>query len=492
MEHGLPIAVALLIFIVGWIVAVVVAGIVKAIMNKTTIDERFGTFLAGGDAGKAIPIDKWVAGGVKWLIIIFALVMAVDRLGLRAATEPLNDLLGTIMEYLPKIGGAAILLFLAWLIATGLRKITERGLAALGVDDKINKATGEETPNVTISKSVGTAVYWIVFLLFLLMVLNTLELTGLLEPLQVMTTKIVAFLPNLFSALVILALGWFAATIVRRIVGSLLAAVGVDRLADKTGVSKVGKGTISGLLGTVAFLLILLPVITASLDALEMEAVSGPISGLLDTFFQAIPNLLYAAVIITVAVVVGKLVAGLVTDLLARVGFDNVLQKLGLSKTDAASIDEKKRPSAVVGQLVLLAVLLFASMEALDKLGLTDVSTLVNDFIGLDGNWIFGLIIFGLGLWLANLVAGIIKDRGTPSSDILSTAARIGITVLAGIAALDKMGVAEDVVQWGVIVAIGAVGLAFGLAFGLGCKEHASSQLTEWRGKIKDKTGGGA
>ncbi len=474
------------ILVVGWIVAVIAATVVRGLCNRTSLDEKLGGFLSGGKGPNPFPVDRWLATGVKWLILLFTLMLFVDHLGLDAATGPLDSLLSKVTGFVPQLLAAGGLMFVGWLVATGVKMLVTRGLDIVGLDARLNKATDDDAADIAVGKSIGTAAYWVVLLLFMMMVLETLQLDGLLEPLQAMTTKVFAFLPNLLSAAVILVVGWFVATIVRRILTSVLAAVGVDRLADRTGISNVGKGNISGLLGTVGFLLILLPVISASLDALAIEAVSRPVSGLLATFFEAIPNLLYAAVIVGVAVVVGRLVAGLVTDLLARIGFDNVLQRLGLSSADASEIEESKRPSAVVGKLVLLTVLLFAGVEALDKLGLEQVSEIVHSFVELAGSWVFGLLIFGLGLWLANLVAGIIRDRGTPSSGLLAIAARVGITVLAGIAALDRMGLAEDVVKWTVIVTIASTGLAVGLSFGLGCREQAADQMSRWTKSMRD------
>jgi hypothetical protein len=477
---------ALVIFIVGWIVAVVAASLVRKLLDKTTLDDKLGAFLGGKDKD-ALPIDRWIATAVKWLILLFTITLVIDKLGMQEATEPLNALLSKVTGYLPNLLGAAVLMFIGWLIARVVRFAVEKGLGSVGVDDKLNKATGEETEDVALSKTIGTAAYWLILLLFLVMALDKLELSGLVEPLQNMLDKGMQFLPNLLSAAVIGVVGWFLATIIRRVLTSVLAAVGVDKLAEKVGLSGVGKGSLSDLLGTVAFLLVLLNVLSAALDALNLDAVSRPVSGLLATFYDAIPGLLYAALILVVAVFVGRLVSGLVSDLLARVGFDRVFLTIGISKADPESIEESKRPSAVAGKLVLLAVILFASMEALRQLGLENVSQLVEEFILLAGNWVFGLLIFGLGLWLANLVAGIVRDRGTPSSSMLATAAKVGISVLAAIAALERMGVAEDVVQWAAVVSIGAIGLGCALAFGLGCQNQASDQMNRWRGEIQRK-----
>ena len=482
----LTILAAVGIFVAAWIVAVIVAAAIRAALKRTSLDEKVAGFLAGG--GKPPALDMWISGAAKWLILLWGLMLSLDKLGLTAAVTPLGNMLSSVTSYLPKLGAAAGLAVIGWIVATGVRYLITRVLGGLGLDDRLNKAAGDEAKPVTVTKSIGTAAYWIVWLLFLLMILNALELHGLMTPLQGMANKVFAFLPNLFSAGIIFGVGWFAANIVRRIVSSVLNAVGIDNLAEKTGVSKsVGKGSFSGLLGTVAFLLILLPVISASLNALEMRSVSEPVQGMLDTFLGAIPKLLYAAVIVGVSWVIGRLIASLATEFLARIGFDNILGKLGLSNADPASLEESRRPSAVAGKLVMIAIMLFAAMEAMNQLGLENVSVLVHGFIFRAGGWVLGLVIFGLGLWIANLVAGLIRDRGTPNSGLLALVAKIAITVLAGIAALQEMQVAEETVQWAVIMAIAAIGLAFGLSFGLGCKQQASDQLDRWQKRLDNK-----
>ena len=106
-----------------------------------------------------------------------------------------------------------------------------------------------------------------VFLLFLPAVLGALELQGLLEPVQGMINQILGFLPNIFAAGLILAVGWFVARIVQQIVTNLLAAIGADQLSKRVGLAPVlGKQQLSGLLGLVVYVLILIPVLIAAIS----------------------------------------------------------------------------------------------------------------------------------------------------------------------------------------------------------------------------------
>ncbi len=63
---------------------------------------------------------------------------------------------------------------------------------------------------------------------------------------------------------------------------------------------------------------------------------------------------------------VKRVVSGLITNLLSGVGFDALLARLGLARESA---EAARTPSAIVGYLVLVAIMLFATIEALGLLG---------------------------------------------------------------------------------------------------------------------------
>jgi hypothetical protein len=484
-DQLLPILGAVAILVVGWIVAIIVAGLVQALLNRTSLDEKIGTAMSG-EGKQPVKLDRWITGLVKWGILLYAFVLFLDALGLDAASKPIGALLEKVTGFMPQILGAAVLAIVGWIVAVLVRKLVGKGLGALGLDARVKKATGDEETELAVSASIANAAYWVVLLLFLLLVLDSLQLKGLMEPLQAMTEKALAFLPNLFSAAIILLLGWFVATLVRKIVTSLIHASGLERLLSKAGLEKVGKGTIAGLLGTVAFLLVLLPVISMSLDALQLDKVAEPVNGLIDTFFSSIPNLLYAAVILAVAVFVGRLVSGLVSDLLARLGFDRILSILGLSQADPDQMKEGKRPSDVVGTIVFLIVVLLASLTALELLGWEAVSRMVHAFMQRAAGWLLGLFIFALGLWLSKLIADLIRDRDTAQSNLLATVARVAILVVAGIAAMTEMDIDADVIKWSAILSVAGASLGCALAFGLGGQRHAAETLDRWKECGKD------
>jgi hypothetical protein len=407
-----------------------------------------------------------------------------EALNLTLITEPLSRLLNQLFEYAPRLLGAGVLLLVAWIVASLARIVVTRGLKALNLDQRLGEQTGlEEADRVPLSRTLGDAVYWLVFLLFLPAVLSALELQGLLEPVQGMVDEILAFLPNLFGAALILIVGWFVARIVQRIVTNLLAALGIDRLSEQVGVaSALGEQKLSGLVGLIVYILILIPVLIAALDALALESITQPASEMLNTIFGALPALFGAFLVLAIAYVVGRVVAGLVTNLLTGFGFNTILVRLGLGKEPA---EGERTPSEVVGYLVLVAIMLFAGIEALSLMDFDLLAEGLAQFTAFAGQVILGLVIFAVGLYLANLAANTIHGTGAAQAGLLALAARIAILVLSGAMALRQMGLANEIVNLAFALILGAIAVAAALAFGLGGRDIAGRQLEEWVDSIK-------
>jgi len=477
---------ALVILIIGWLVARVVSAIVRRGLRRTDLDNRLARWVLGEEAAKAVEVEQWIAKGLYYLIMLFVLVAFFQTLGLTIITEPLNQLLIQVFQYAPRVLGAGILLLIAWIVSSVLRLIVSRLLSAARIDERLSSQAGlKEEERVPLAQTLGDAVYWLVFLLFLPAVLNALDLEGLLQPVQGMIDKVLGFLPNLFAAGLILAVGWFVARIVQRICDQLLVAIGADGLSERVGLSLIlGEQRLSGLLGLVVYVLIFIPVLIAALNALALEAITRPASNMLNTILGALPAIFAASLVLAIAYVVGRVVSGLITNVLTGVGFNAILARLGLGKEPA---EGQRTPSEIVGYLVLVAIMLFATMEAARLLGFAALADLVAQFTVFVGHVILGLIIFAIGLYLANLAARTVEASGAGQAGLLGLAARVSILVLAGAMALRQMGLANEIINTAFGLLLGAIAVAVALAFGLGGRELAARELEGWLESVKSK-----
>ena len=473
---------ALAILVVGWLVARIIAACVRAALRRTNLDNRLADWLAG----ETVQVEGAVSTAVFYILMAFVLVAFFQALGLTLATEPLNRLLSQIFQFAPQILGAGLLLFIAWVIASLLRLVLSRLLGALKLDERLSTQVGiEGEKGVSLTKTLADSVYWLIFLLFLPAVLNALELEGLMTPVRGLVNKILDFLPNIFTAGLILLIGWLLARVVQRVVSNLLAVIGTDQVSDRVGLATLlGRQRLSGVLGLVCYILILIPVLIAALEALSLEAITAPASNMLNTILSALPAIFAAVLILVIAYAVGRVVAGLVSNLLSGVGFNTVLARLGLGREPAAG---EKTPAEIVGYLVLVAIMLFATIEAVRELGFVLLADLVMQFTVFAGKVVLGLVIFGIGMFAANLASNTVRSSNANQAGLLALAARVSIIVLAGAMALREMGLADDIINLAFGLLLGAVAVAAALAFGLGARDVAGREVADWVNNLKTK-----
>ncbi len=296
--------------------------------------------------------------------------------------DPLKDLLAVVFAYLPNIVGALILLIIAWILAKVLRTIVRKILRTARIDDRFGKgAEAEEGKQFPMAHGAGTAVYWLVWIFFLLAILEILGMKGMLNSVVMIFEKILSAVPNIIGAAIVLAIFYF----------------------------------------------------------------------------------------------LGRLLAGSITRLLTSVHFNELPVKLGLAKHP---VEGRWTPSSIVGYLVLVLLMLFALMMAAELLDFTIVNVLISKFTEFFAQVILAVIILGIGIFLADLVARTMKASGQPQ--VLASIVKAFIMVLVIAIALRTMGFANDIVMLGFGLMLGAVAVAVALAFGLGGREVARDQLDRW------------
>lgn len=467
------IAGALVVLVVGWLAALVAAALVRGLLRRTTFDNRIAAWIAGERAA-ALPVERYCGTAAFWVVMLFVLVAFFDALRLTIVTGPLTVLLQQLSLYAPRLLGAVLLVAGAGVLSALLRRVVGTALDASRADERLGTEGGRP-----VAESLREVVYWTVWLLFLPMILGTLGLTGLLEPVQVLLNRLLAFLPNILGAVVALLAGWFAAQLVRRIVTNLLRAAGADGLGARSGLSgALGAASVSATIGTLVYVLMLIPVVIAALNALQIDALTGPASNMLTTLLAAVPAIFAAVLVLVLSWVAGRFVADLVSRALAAGGFDRALITLGVT-ADVES-GESRAPSTVVGHLVLASVMLFATIEAAGLLGFTALQVLLSAFLVQVGHVLLGLAIFGIGLYLGGLAARAIRSSGVANAAVLATAGRTAVIVLTGAMALRQMGLANEIVNLAFGLVVGAVAVAAAIAFGLGAREAAGRQVEEW------------
>ena len=173
---------------------------------------------------------------------------------------------------------------------------------------------------------------------------------ALVESWRNFATAFVLFVPRLVAATIIFALGFVVSLVVRRAIQQLLAKMGADRLALRTGASemlrKADMPTAEVLIAKIVFWIVWIGFIVSAVDTLQFQ----PFQGLVDRFFAFVPRFLAALLVLTLGLLIGnflwratllasvnaripgaRLLSGSLRVLVIAIGVVMALEQLGLA-----------------------------------------------------------------------------------------------------------------------------------------------------------------
>ncbi|NCI77591.1 mechanosensitive ion channel [Acinetobacter kanungonis] len=458
-----PILAAVAILLIGWVIALVIAAAVKKVLSKLGTNQKLS-----GATGHRSNIENIVSRIVFWIVLLIAVIGALNALNLTSVSGPFSNMIQQFLLFIPQLLAAAAVAFIGWIFANlvkvGLKKLLDR----TQLDEKLSEDVGVSP----ISQNISEIVYWLILLLFLPIVLSILGLTGLLFPIQNMLNEVISYLPNLFIAIVIVFVGYILAKIVRGILEGLVRSLDLQSQAQKIGLFK--NSNLAQVLGSFVFAIVIITALIIAFEALGIDSISQPATAMLYEIMNAIPQIIAAGLILIIAYVVSRFVANLVVDVVAGTGVDDIPAKLDIQRFLGST-----KISCIVGYLIVFFTMLFAVSEAANRLGLEQVSLLISMFIQFGANILLGAVILVIGFWLANLVANIVQRGEYQSSLWLANLVRVLIMGLVIAMGLKAMGIADSIVNLAFGLTLGAVAVAFALAFGLGGRQPAERILSD-------------
>lgn len=413
----------------------------------------------------------------------------------------------------PRVLGAVLILVAAWFIGKAVKWALARAVDRIPGASKANLS---ENPKHTVGASLGDVAFWLILLFGVVAALGVLNLGQVVTPLNALLTQVASFLPNVLGAALIFFIGFVVATLARRVTEAALQAANADRWLDKAGLSRAtGSTGVSAAVGTLVFVLVLIPITIAALEQLGIESLTVPAVAVLSTVFDAIPRVLAAAIVLALGWFIGRWVAQVVERVLPATGFDrsvsgvmnlaanrpaaepattapyagDVTPAAAAAMGGPAPVHVPMTPSRVVGKLVMVAIVAFTAVEAARLLEFATLAATVEEILGLAGRVIVGGVIITAGVLIADVLARLI-DKGTGGADrFASTLVRWATIALATAMGLRFMGIADDVVLLAFGLVLGAAAVAAALAFGLGGRSAAGQVAQRWADKVTGRPG---
>ena len=385
--------------------------------------------------------------------------------GLRIGNYALDTEL--MMELGEKAGLALIVLLITWVLA----KTAKWAFAKLV--DNVSFLQRDTSSGTSVGESLGKIVSLLIWLFGLLIILRVLGLGGVDAPIQTLLNSIMEFIPNLLGAAIIFFIGLVVARIVRDLLVTALQTVDFDKWDNRGGVDTVtGNTQISKTLGTIVYVLIIIPIAILSLEALELQSVSDPASDMLRMILAAIPNIIGAAIILGIGYLISKFVVQIITEVLPGLGVDQSVAAMDILPTGTSL-------TTILARVAQIAIMLFFAIAATRMLGFADLTIILDQILELGGRVIFGGVVIGVGFLIANLLARVINGAG--ESPMAAMIVRYAAIVLFTFMGLQFMGVGEEIVEMAFMALVIGGAAAAALAFGWGGRNVAGKVLEDLR-----------
>ncbi len=369
------------------------------------------------------------------------------------------------MNVLEKVALALIVLVVTWALA----KAAKWAFAKLV--DNIGFFQRHTRNGASLGESLGRIVSLLIWLFGLLIILTVLGLGSVAGPLDSLLESVVEFIPNIIGAGLIFFIGLMVARIVRDLIVTTLDTVDFDKWVNRSGVDSVtGNSAISQTIATIVYAIIVIFVAIMALDALRIESISEPASDMLRMIFNAIPNIIGAAILLGIGYLISKFVVQVLKEVLPGLGVDRALAETGMVNTGTTA-------SAIIARVVQVAIILFFAIAATRLLGFPELTAILDQLLVLGGRVIFGAVVIAFGFFIANLLARLIA--GESGEGTAATIVRWATIILFVFMGLQFTGIGGMIPANALTILIAGVSVAGALAFGLGGRDWAGRKLEQ-------------
>lgn len=377
--------------------------------------------------------------------------------------EQINEFMATMPGWL----AAAITVLIAVIIAFIVRA------AITTLVNKTRFGAKAKTTGGNLGSALGRAGFWLTLLFFVPPFLGFLNLGEFAQPIDDLFRNIAAFLPKLIGAAFVFGIGFFVAKIAQNAVTTTLRAMQVDTVMSRMGITRAtgSTGSLATAIGTLVFIFVIVPVAIAALGILDIEEISVPLSGLLNSFLDFIPILFSATIVLGLAIFIGKFISNFLKGFLPTLGFDSSINTL-MAIDDGEGL--RFKPSSVAGNLAFLIITVLGLTAALDILGIEFLSNTFDDIVAFGGQLLRAAVLIMIGVFLANFISRIMAGMISPRIAEFFRYVAILIFVFLGLSSLDPEGQIIPIAFGALVIGTAVAGA---LAFGIGGREWAGHVL---------------
>jgi len=186
------------------------------------------------------------------------------------------------------------------------------------------------------------------------------------------------------------------------------------------------------------------------------------------TLIQGSFKVLTALIIILIFWFIAKIVSNAVKKGLDMVGADKLTDKL---REVEIFRNFNYSLSDIAKKVIYYLMLLVGFMVAFNAAGLTVISEFITDLLNYLPQLIVAAIIFVVGIFIANMIANIVKSTtnsmNISSGNLISKVVFYALAIVTTVTALNQAGIDTSLITANLTMILGAILLAFSIAFGV-------------------------
>ncbi|WP_246054141.1 MULTISPECIES: mechanosensitive ion channel [Antarcticibacterium] len=279
---------ALLILLIGWLLARGIKAIIVKLLRKTSWDERvFGKSNVGDT-------NVFLANIVYYLVMIIVILAVLEVLGINEALAPLGNMLNEFLLFIPNLIGAILIGFIGYLLAKFVSNLIHIGGSFL---DRFVDRTGFKDTDKLV-RILRKIVFIVIFIPFLIQAFNALQMDAISQPANDVLYAFTEMIGQILVAGLILAVFIWGGKFLANFLEDLFKSMGLDNAAEKIQIHNMigANQSLSKILANlVYFFLVFFGVITA-VEILGLDRLTITLNEILEVTGQIIFGLIILAV----------------------------------------------------------------------------------------------------------------------------------------------------------------------------------------------------
>lgn len=258
--------IGLLILLVGLIVVKIMTGGVRRGLSSIAFLKQTGA------DGTVTDLATPIASLFKAILTIFVLMAVLQHFKLTDVLVPLKEMLNKFMGAVPNIIGAGVISYAGWIIAKIVSQLV--GMALTKVDNQIAARTGNA--DLKISPFGSAFIFGAIVLPIAVSALGVLNIPAISEPASAMLQNLMAAVPNIVGAAIILLVAYFVTKFVIFMLSGLLSGMRIDEMPEKLGAQGIFSQsfTPTKLIGGTIMFFSMTTALTAAVDVLKIDIIS--------------------------------------------------------------------------------------------------------------------------------------------------------------------------------------------------------------------------